>query len=86
MMARVCWWLAVHVCSQGNVVAGSAPGSVDPSLAINPDGQPVTQPPAVTTEMDKEHAETLLQVNACEAILLAVGCVTVLWCGCQNHI
>lgn len=62
----------MRVHSQGNVVAGSAPGSVDPSLAVNPDGQPVTQPPAVNTEMDKEHAETLLQVTAWEAMLVTV--------------
>jgi hypothetical protein len=51
-----------HPCLQGNVVAGSAPGMVDPSIAVNPDGQPVENPPEATKELDKEQAEMLLQV------------------------
>lgn len=48
-------------------MGGAAPGVVDPSVAAatDPDGNPVAapaQPDAASLQMDKEHAEMLLQV------------------------
>lgn len=49
---------------QGNVVSGTAPGTVDSAVAVNPDGEAIQGPPdAQTQAMEKEQAETLLQVS-----------------------
>lgn len=47
------------------MVGGTAPGTVDAAVAVDPDGKKIAdQPePAANPEMDKEHAEVLLQVR-----------------------
>lgn len=46
------------------MVSGTAPGTVDSAMAVDPDGQPIQGPPdAQSQAMDKEHAEMLLQVQ-----------------------
>jgi hypothetical protein len=55
-----CWLSDV----QGNVVSGTAPGTVDSAVAVNPDGTFVEGPPdAQAQALDKEQAEMLLQVK-----------------------
>lgn len=56
---------------QGNVVGGTAPGTVDAGVAVDPDGNKIVEP-AANPEMDKEHAEVLLQVR--QGLCLGSGC------------
>lgn len=59
-----CAGVVASHCMQGNVVSGTAPGTVDSAVAVNPDGEAIQGPPdAQTQAMEKEHAETLLQVS-----------------------
>jgi hypothetical protein len=59
-------WRVVCLLSgaQGNVVSGTAPGTVDSAVAVNPDGNVIEGPPDPQAQaLDKEHAEMLLQVK-----------------------
>lgn len=69
-LSAVSCWCAVSL--QGNVVSGTAPGTLDSAVAINPDGERIKGPADVAAkEVDKEHAEMLLQVSHNEPCLLA---------------
>lgn len=59
------------------MVGGTAPGTVDAGVALDPDGHKIVEQaePAANPEMDKEHAEVLLQVRI--DLCWGLGCVIV---------